>query len=354
MHVDRRGMLLLSGFAIAGAVVRSLPVPAGEGEREPRLTRRQRLQGKALDCIEAVAFSADRKSLATAHSDGAVKLWDLNNGVERKSLTGEASDIGFLAFIDQDQALVFRAGNGMARIWHPSTGVTRTVLAKDDPPPRGLTATHVSTEGKWLATVHDGGGCNTLVRVRDLAANRDVLRFNNADGHEEVYALAFAPDGKTLALGDQAGAAKLLDKSTGKPEVLLKETSSSVAALAWSPDGKLLAAGVVRHGKGGTVQRTVQVWNVAARRKVAELAGFAAAVGELVFSPDGRWLAAVEDSTGRLAVWASAGWKKHAELSLRGYRGCAFLSDNRTLAVVREEPRIEEVVFFDVELLSGN
>jgi WD40 repeat protein len=347
-------MLLLSGFALAGAVAWSLPAPAAEGEREPRLTRRQRLQGKALDCIDAVAFSADRKTLATAHSDGAVKLWDLNNGVERKSLPGQANDIGFLAFVDQDQALVFRAANGMARIWQPSTSVTRTVLTKDDPPPRGMTATHVSTDGKWLATVHDGGGCNTLVQIRDLAANRDVVRFNNADGHEEVYGLAFAPDGKTLALGDHAGAVKLLDTSTGKPEVLLKEMSRSVAALAWSPDGKLLAACVVREGTGGTVQRTVQVWNVAARRTVAELTGFAAAVSELVFSPDGRWLAAVEDGTGRLTVWASSAGKKQAALSIRGYRGCAFLTDNRTLAVVREEPRIEEVVFFDLERLGGN
>ena len=249
MHLNRRGMLFLSGFTLAGVVARSLPALAGGGEGEARLTRRQRLRGKDLDCIEAVAFSADRKTLATAHADGAVKLWDLSNGAERHRLTGEVTDVGFLAFADRDQAVIWRAGNGLARSWYPFAGVSRTVLAKDDAARRGLTATAASTDGKLLATVHDGGGCNTLVRVRDLAANRDVLRFNNADGHEEVYALAFAPDGKTLALGDQAGAVKLLDTTTGKPEVLREGTSSSVASLAWSTDGKTLAACVVRDAK---------------------------------------------------------------------------------------------------------
>jgi WD40 repeat protein len=349
LHLNRRGMLFLSGLALGGVVARSLPALAGEGEGAPRPTRRQRLRGKHLDCIEAVAFSADRKALATAHSDGAVKLWDLSNGGERDSLTGEATDVGFLAFADQDRAVVFRAGNGMTRVWHPVAGVTRTALAKDDAARRGMIATHVSADGRLLATVHDGGGCNTLVRVRDLAANRDVLRFNNAGGREEVYALAFAPDGKTLALGDQAGAVKLLDTATGKPDVLLEGAGSSVASLAWSADGKALAACVVRDWKGVTVQ----VWDVAARKRVAELAGFAATVSDLVFSPDGRSLAAREDGTGRLTVWAPARGKKRAELSIRGYRGSAFLNDNRTVAAVREEPRIEEVVFFDVERLGG-
>jgi WD40 repeat protein len=353
MHLNRRRMLFLSGFALAGVVAPSLPALAGDGEGEPRPTRRQRLHGKGLDCIEAMAFSADRKTLATAHSDGTVKLWDLSNGRERNSLTGEATDVGYLAFADQDQAVIFRAGNGRARIWHPFAGVARTVLAEDDAARRGMTATHLSADGKLLATVHDGGGCNTLVRVRDLAANRDVLRFNNADGHEEVYALAFAPNGKTLALGDQAGAVKLLATTTGKPDVLLEGTSSSVASLAWSRDGKTLAACVVRDWKRVSVQVTVQVWNVTTRKRVAELAGFATAVSDIVFSPDGQSLAACEDGTGRLTIWTWARGKKRAELSIRGYRGSAFLNDNRTVAIVREEPGIEEVVFFDLERLGG-
>jgi hypothetical protein len=68
-----------------------------------------------------------------------------------------------------------------------------------------------------------------------------------------------------------------------------------------------------------------------------------------VFSPDGRYLAAHEDDSHRLTVWTPSTGKKLTEMSIGGYRGTAFLTDNHTLAVVREEPRIEEVVFFDLE-----
>jgi WD40 repeat protein len=340
-------MLFLSGFALAGVVARPLRAWAGDGAVEPEPTRRLRLRGNDLDCIQAVAFSTDRTTLATAHADGVIRLWDLGNGQERNRLAGESADVGFLAFADDNRMIVFRSSNGTTRVWHPLTGVTRTVLAKDDAR-RDLTATDVTADGKLLATVHDGDGCDTLVQVRNLAANRDVVRFNNADGHAEVYALAFAPDGQTLALGDQVGAVKLLDVATGKPRVTLEGGRGSVRSLAWTTKGEALAACVVRP----SLAVTVRVWNVATRKKEIELTGFAAAVGDLVFSPDGRSLAASEDGNGRLTVWATATGTKRAEVRMRGYRGSAFLADNHTLAVVREEPRIEEVVFFDLERLE--
>src|SRR5579859_7031308 len=92
--LDRREMLFLSGFALVESIAGPIQAVADDGKEEPRPTQRLRLQGKALDCIEAVAFSADRKALATAHSDGAIKLWDLSNGRERNSLKDEATDVG--------------------------------------------------------------------------------------------------------------------------------------------------------------------------------------------------------------------------------------------------------------------
>ena len=69
-------------------------------------------------------------------------------------------------------------------------------------------------------------------------------------GHQtEVAALAFSPDGKTLASGDASGMIKLWDLTTGKELVLGKGRErentcegTAVLCLAFSPDGKTLAS----------------------------------------------------------------------------------------------------------------
>lgn len=61
--------------------------------------------------------------------------------------------------------------------------------------------------------------------------------------------------------------------------------SGEVSAIAFSPDGKSLAA-------GGTLHKSVVVWEVGSGRRVRELADQAGGVTALAWSPDGKYLAA--------------------------------------------------------------
>src|SRR5207253_107875 len=65
-------------------------------------------------------------------------------------------------------------------------------------------------------------------------------------GHDRpVRALAFAPDGKTLASGGEDGFLRLWDPVASPPKKRYEEkVQETIGALVFSPDGKTLAGGI--------------------------------------------------------------------------------------------------------------
>jgi len=61
--------------------------------------------------------------------------------------------------------------------------------------------------------------------------------------HQDVVnALAFSPDGKTIASGGDDRTAIVWDVATAKVKRTLKDHDLTVTSLAFSPDGQLLAS----------------------------------------------------------------------------------------------------------------
>ena len=72
-------------------------------------------------------------------------------------------------------------------------------------------------------------------------------------GHTEVaYAVAFSPDGKTLASGSLDNTIKLWDVTTGRNTATLNGHSGGVTSIAFSPDGNTLAS--------GSMDTTMKLW----------------------------------------------------------------------------------------------
>jgi eukaryotic-like serine/threonine-protein kinase len=112
-----------------------------------------------------------------------------------------------------------------------------------------------------------------------------------------VSAVAFSPDGKTLATCSWDHSVKLWDTDTKREVARLTGQAWIVDTLAFSPDGKTLAT-----SGGGNL---VKLWNVATRQPVVSLAGHRAQVWAVAFSPDGNTLATGSaDKTIRL--WRAA------------------------------------------------
>jgi WD40 repeat protein len=110
-----------------------------------------------------------------------------------------------------------------------------------------------------------------------------------------ILAVAFRPDGATLAALDSSGGATVFDASTGAVVARLRlGASHDTKALAYSPDGHWLAG-------AGTDQKTVCLLDAHTYEPTARFPGHDRVIRALTFSPDSRRLASCSsDRTVRL------------------------------------------------------
>jgi hypothetical protein len=113
-------------------------------------------------------------------------------------------------------------------------------------------------------------------RLWDVATGDTIAVFSD---QQEMSSLAFSPNGKTLATGDFYDV-RLRDARTGVTTVKLNAPQTE--SLVFSFDGKTLATG----GEGG-----VRLWDVATGRAMTNLTRQARDMHSVSLSPDGKTLA---------------------------------------------------------------
>jgi WD40 repeat protein len=183
-------------------------------------------------------------------------------------------------------------------------------------PSAGVAALAFGPDGKTLAS----GNWDSTVIVRDLPGGTVRLTMKGAIVPSPIHALAVSPDGQSLAGGDWI--LHLWDARTGKERATFLWTdgvhADQITAVAFSPDGQLLASaswdGTV---KLWDVHETNQVsdsddalarlrkqkqWNPRAATLRATLKGPVAQAWTIAFDPKGETLA-VGYEDGAVILW---------------------------------------------------
>jgi WD40 repeat protein len=114
-----------------------------------------------------------------------------------------------------------------------------------------------------------------------------------------VSAVAFAPDGRTLAtgIGDSVMLWNVADRRHPRLLTRLAGHTGSVFAVAFAPDGRTLAT--------GGADNTVRIWDMTDRgqpRLLTRLTGYTGAVYAVAFAPDRRTLA-TGAAGGQVVLW---------------------------------------------------
>jgi WD40 repeat protein len=255
--------------------------------------------------VNSVAFSPDSKTIAFKNDDNALILWDVQTRQPlAKPLVGDDDFVLSVAFRSDGNTLVY-GGDYLVRLWDIETKQPLGEPLIIDYSGDDIKNLVFSTDGKTFAL----WSVDNNIILWDFETRKALGEPLEHPG--DIYSVAFSPDGKIIASGEEDGGRIMLwDVKTrqqlGEPLVSHSDYYGEVYSVAFSHDGKILAS--------GSDDNTIRLWDVETRQSLGEpLVAHSDDVLSVAFSPDGKILASgSSDKTVRLWDVNPKSWAKKA------------------------------------------
>ena len=249
----------------------------------------------------------DHSSHGTVHSfaggamkfrvDGSVQLWDVATGEHKMTLTEHIDAVFTVAYSPDGLSFISGSGDGTILLWDAKTYQLKTELTGD------LYAIAFSPDGKTLAI-----GSRDIKKIELWDAVSGEHKTTLTEHTDNVGNLIFNPDGRTFAGIGGDSTIRLWDAVTGEHLKTITGHTKSISSISFNADGSKLATGS-GHDDGTSGDKIIRIWNV---HSGCLQNTFKVPIGRWVeydrqlidyvsYSPDGKTLATgSEDGTIRL------------------------------------------------------
>jgi WD40 repeat protein len=287
---------------------------------------RNAFAGSTAD-LYALEYSPDGRRVATGGADGTASVWDAHTGEELMRLAGHTGEVYSVPFTPDGSTLLTASRDITTRIWDVTLAGERDWLTVPGPSLR-LGGVAFSPDGRTFAVPADPSG----VTIRETETGDVEMELA---GHDAVlWDLAYSPDGRLLAGSPGTGVrfrapenrtVPVWDVRTGKLVASLEGHEDQVSAVEFSPDGRTVVT--------ASFDGTLRSWDTATWRPMRESDAGGDAYG-LAFSPDGRWLVAGIGTYPDVRVYDAETFELRGRLEGHAdyIQDLAFLGDDRVLS----------------------
>lgn len=255
-----------------------------------------------------LAFSPDGKTIAASLGNATVRQYDAGSGMEVGATPGHVSGVMALG---SDGRTTVTVSKESVWVWNATAGQVRHW-----PLYPAAVAAVVSPDAKRVVTSSTGG----VIRIWDTTTGEKIRDIDTKRG--DVAGIGFSPDGKIIATKAELNSAlNLWDAATGAHirtigqdgdpvfsggRVMLDISGMQTPAIVFSPDGRLIAATADK--------KQVGIWDAASGTLVSEIPApsraFGAAIG---FSSNGH-VVALLTSDGTVTGYEVATGEKRYEM----------------------------------------
>lgn len=237
--------------------------------------------------IGRIAWSPDGNKLASPSADTTIKLWDVNTGRLKHTLSGHSSRVICVSWSPMDQYLASGSDDQTARIWDTNSGeLIQTIKLRNS----SVASLAWSPNGSMLAL---GFNDSTVLLWRNRGGATQKL----AGPTGMVTSVKWSPDGTRLAASSESERRVYVwSIRTNKGRPRLFSHNSEVLDVDWSSDGYLIAA--------SCSDGTIWLWSARDARLIRTLEGHTDIVNAVSFSSDSHLLAS-KSHDGTVRIWRS-------------------------------------------------